>query len=206
MSSVLALHSEPQVVGRIAYLPLLRAEAEKAGLPWDVADAVAAIESSYDPKRIGGVGEIGLMQVRPGTAAMLGFVGSAADLMKPEVNIHYGVTYLAGAWRLAGGNLCQALMKYRAGHGETDMSSRSVDYCLRARAHLAAVHSNIAQGENFPVPAVVADGKPSATRKRRFASLNGTKLRGDAFWAAHDARIKALTQKILRRWKVIASR
>jgi len=39
------------------------------------------------------------------------------------VNIHYGVTYLSQAWRLANGDLCRALMKYRAGHGEEMMSA-----------------------------------------------------------------------------------
>jgi hypothetical protein len=42
-------------------------------------------------------------------------------------------------------------MKYRAGHGEERMSERSVEYCRRARAHLAAIGSPLA---NAPVPAV----------------------------------------------------
>jgi hypothetical protein len=49
------------------------------------------------------------------------------------------VSYLAKAWRLAGGDLCQALMKYRAGHSSREMSSLSVEYCRRARVHLAAI-------------------------------------------------------------------
>ena len=94
----------------------------KTGLPADIADAVVQVESNYNPRVIGGVGEIGLMQIRPQTAAMLGFRGSAEDLAKPEVNIHYGVTYLSKAWRLANGDLCRTLMKYRAGHGEEVMT------------------------------------------------------------------------------------
>jgi hypothetical protein len=69
---------------------------------------------------------------------MLGFVGSNADLAVPETNIHFGVTYLAQAWRLAGGDLCTATMKYRAGHGETRFSYLSVNYCLAVRAKLFA--------------------------------------------------------------------
>ena len=46
-------------------------------------------------RRSAAVGEIGLMQVRPSTAAMLGFDGDTTELAKPEVNIRYGVTYLA---------------------------------------------------------------------------------------------------------------
>jgi soluble lytic murein transglycosylase-like protein len=120
---------------------MVEQEVRKTGLPADIADAVVHVESNYDPSAIGGVGEIGLMQIRPETAAMLGFRGSAEDLAKPEINIHYGVTYLSKAWRLANGDLCRTLMKYRAGHGEEVMTPRSQNYCNRARSHLAALGS-----------------------------------------------------------------
>jgi soluble lytic murein transglycosylase-like protein len=129
------------------YRALAEREARRAGLPAEVADAVIAVESGYDPGQIGSSGEIGLMQVLPSTAQMLGFVGSASALAVPETNIRYGVTYLAGAWRRAGGDLCTAVMKYRAGHGETRFSQRSVAYCLAVRAKL------IARG--YPVTGVV---------------------------------------------------
>ncbi|MGA7384646.1 MAG: transglycosylase SLT domain-containing protein, partial [Methylocella sp.] len=114
------------------YRALIKGEAAKNGLPPDIADAVTAIESGYDPGAIGGAGEIGLMQVRPETAAMLGFKGDLAELARPNVNIHYGVTYLGQAWQLANGDLCRALMKYRAGHDEEIMSALSMTYCGRA--------------------------------------------------------------------------
>lgn len=117
---------------------LVRLEAMNAGLPPEIADAVTEVESGYHAETIGAAGEIGLMQVMPATARMLGFTGSAEELATPANNIHYGVTYLAQAWRLAGGDICTATMKYRAGHGETRFSWRSVDYCLRVRAKLAA--------------------------------------------------------------------
>ena len=94
------------------------------------------VESGFNPGAIGGVGEIGLMQILPSTARMLGFGGTLAELAVPETNIHYGVTYLAKAWRLAGGDLCTATMKYRAGHGETRFSHLSVSYCMAVRARL----------------------------------------------------------------------
>lgn len=121
-----------------SYRALAESEARRAGLPSEIADAVMAVESGYDPRAIGSSGEIGLMQVMPSTARMLGFAGSNEALAAPETNIHYGVTYLARAWRLAGGDLCTAAMKYRAGHGETRFSRLSVDYCLAVRSKLAA--------------------------------------------------------------------
>ncbi|XSC43001.1 lytic transglycosylase domain-containing protein [Bradyrhizobium sp. RDT10] len=124
--------------GRARYRALIEKEAAQAGLPPEVAEAVMAVESGYNPDAIGGVGEIGLMQILPSTAAMLGFRGTLAELAVPETNIRYGVTYLAKAWRLAGGDLCTAAMKYRAGHGENRFSVLSVNYCTAVRSKLAA--------------------------------------------------------------------
>lgn len=178
---------------------LVRQEAVHAGLPPDVADAVAEVESGYHPATIGAAGEIGLMQVMPGTARMLGFAGTAEELAAPEINAHYGVTYLAQAWRLAGGDICTATMKYRAGHGETRFSYRSVDYCLRVRAKLAA--------RGFPVTGTVPVatfgemGWPGGHGKlRRIAGLGrnidlsglNNKLRAISELASAQARIVAL--------------
>src|SRR5690349_18675662 len=124
---------------RQLYLGRLTREAIAQGLPPAVADAVASVESGYDTDARGAAGEVGLMQILPATAAMLGHTGSLLDLMKPETNIRYGVLYLAQAWRLTNGDLCRSLMKYRAGHGEERMTPLSLQYCARARAHLASI-------------------------------------------------------------------
>jgi soluble lytic murein transglycosylase-like protein len=107
-------------------------------LPAEIAQAVMAVESGYNSAAVGAAGEIGLMQVMPSTARMLGFSGTNAELAVPETNIRLGVTYLAAAWRLSVGDLCTAVMKYRAGHGETRFSYQSVDYCLAVRSKLFA--------------------------------------------------------------------
>jgi soluble lytic murein transglycosylase-like protein len=185
------------------YRALIKREAEKNGLPPDIADAVAAIESGYDPDAIGGVGEIGLMQVRPGTAAMLGFKGELAELARPDVNIHYGVTYLGEAWRLANGDLCRALMKYRAGHGAEIMTALSMTYCGRARAHLVAAGSPFAAAISVPFafnPAVPV--APVAKRGPRIRTAAVSR----AFWAAHDARVKAIVKRLEAKWRRMASR
>jgi len=193
---------------------LVEQEALRVKLPADIAEAVVRVESSFDPTTIGAVGEIGLMQVRPGTAAMLGFKGSTAELAKPEINIHYGVTYLGKAWRLANGDLCRALMKYRAGHGEEIMSPLSVTYCSRARSHLASLGSPFATlgatGPVLPARAVVAKASASSTP----ASLNfgserfkrGTPAASRAFWAAHEARVRAIKARLASKWHRVASR
>lgn len=170
----------PRPKGRSHYLAILASEAARRGLPVAVADAVATIESGYDPSAIGKVGEFGLMQVRPQTAAMLGFKGNKEALADPVTNVRYGVEYLAGAWRLAEGDLCRTLMKYRAGHGEERMSPLSVEYCRRARVHLASIGSPLAAPESrvaapselskaLAVPPVREAAAPSSPEPQRSA-------------------------------------
>jgi hypothetical protein len=198
---------------RAAVRAMVEQEVRKTGLPADIADAVVQVESNYNPSTVGGVGEIGLMQIRPQTAAMLGFRGSNEDLAKPEVNIHYGVTYLSKAWRLANGDLCRTLMKYRAGHGEEVMTPRSVKYCNRARSHLAALGSPLAAGAAPPaiIPAsVLANNQPRSlamSPKDVYAQYKqGTPAASRAFWAVHDARVRAIRARIEARWHRLASR
>jgi Transglycosylase SLT domain len=203
--------SKPRPVGRAAHLRLVRREAEARGLPPEIADAVALVESAYSPNAVGTVGEVGLMQVRPTTAAMLGYNGTVADLHEPSTNVRYGVRYLADAWKLASGDLCRALMKYRAGHGEERMSERSVEYCRRARAHLASLGSPFA---NAPlptadyVPGTAPLGAQARLRNSRRPGVLAAKARpvspqeatrrakSRQLWAAHDARMRAIMAKV----------
>ncbi|MBZ9845745.1 lytic transglycosylase domain-containing protein [Mesorhizobium sp. CA5] len=122
---------------RATFKAFATCQASLYGLEPVLAHAVMEIESGFDPGVRGADGEVGLMQVMPATARMLGFRGSLDELGEPATNIALGVKYLAQANRLAAGDLCTTVMKYRAGHGETRFSVRSVDYCRRARAILA---------------------------------------------------------------------
>ena len=202
---------------RKLYLPMLTAEAKARGLPPEVADAVARIESGYNPAALGGDGERGMMQVMPPTAAMLGFKGSLAELAEPATNIRLGVSYLADAWRLANGDLCRALMKYRAGHNQERMSALSVEYCRRAKSHLASIGSPLAAG---PLPAAEFGAVPAGLGGASFALPSGggagpqigrvkrvagrlvrvmpvrSASTSRRFWAGHIARVKAIEARL----------
>src|SRR3984893_7880127 len=128
------------------FCELIKQEAERTGLNPALIDAVIKVESDYRPDTIGAAGEIGLMQVLPSTARLLGFGGTDQELAEPATNIRLGVTYLAKAWNLAQGDLCRALMKYRAGHGEDRMTPLSVEYCRRVREHLSRQNRQVAEG------------------------------------------------------------
>jgi soluble lytic murein transglycosylase-like protein len=209
--------------GREAIRAIIEKETATTRLPPDIAEAVVFVESRYDSSVVGRVGEIGLMQVRPETAAMLGFRGTTAELAKPEINIHYGVIYLSRAWRLAQGDLCRALMKYRAGHGEETMTPRSVIYCNRARNRLVAMNSPfaapgaVAAIPPIPEPAAVAptvnlsQSKPSQAAAIRPTEVyarykQGTAAASRAFWTAHEARVRAINARIESKWRRVASR
>jgi hypothetical protein len=153
---------------------------------------VMAVESGYNPAAMGGAGEVGLMQILPSTARMLGFTGTDAELAAPQVNIHYGVTYLAQAWRLAAGDICTAAMKYRAGHGETRFSYLSVNYCVAVRSKLMARGYRV----TWIVP-VATFGEPGAKGTNpgcRRRCLGGSLGRIDL--AALNTRLNAVVMQV----------
>ena len=125
------------LASRESYKELTACHAARYGMPPVLAHAVMEIESKFNAGARGAAGEVGLMQVMPATARMLGFRGSADELADPATNIPLGVRYLAQAYQLAGGDLCTTVMKYRAGHRESRFSVLSVRYCEKARAILA---------------------------------------------------------------------
>ena len=192
------------------YLDMFVQRAREQIVPAELVDAVAFVESAYDPSATGQAGEVGIMQVMPSTAAMLGFQGNRAQLADVDTNIRYGVQYLAGAVRQADGDLCRALMKYRAGHGEETMSARSVEYCRRVREHLAALGSPLATLVSIPLPTVLPHVRV-AMMKPTSRTAGGTRLRplnpaerSRQFWAAHEARVRAMTFAIRAKWARLA--
>ncbi len=193
----------------LAFRTMARAEALKAGLPFDLVDAVMKIESDYSPARVGDVGELGLMQVRPGTAAMLGFHGAPGELSSPALNIHYGTLYLGQAWHLTKGDVCRTLMKYRAGHGQEVMSALSTTYCARARAHLVAINSPLAALVKPSDLVAMAAVDPPTTQAAMPTGTATPSLRhkvGPAFWSVFQARIKAANARIESKWRRVAAR
>ncbi len=106
------------------------------GVPFALADAVVRIESRYNA-RVANGGALGLMQIKPATARGVGFSGSATALYNPEINIAYGMRYLAQAYRLSGGDTCGTVMRYQSGTYSHHMSAANRAYCSKARAIMA---------------------------------------------------------------------
>ncbi|WP_427024016.1 lytic transglycosylase domain-containing protein [Aureimonas ureilytica] len=121
------------------FADIIEREAKANGVPVELAHAIVSVESNYRIEVTGRAGEIGLMQIKPATARDMGFVGDKTDLYNPEVNIKYGMKYLAGAERRGGGTLCGTILKYNAGHYSKRMNPTSARYCEKVKLVLASL-------------------------------------------------------------------
>lgn len=121
------------------YAAIIARYAASNGVPVSLANAVIKIESNYRPNIVGSAGEIGLMQIKPATARMMGYTGSVKGLFDPDTNIKYGMKYLAMARGLGGGTTCGTILKYNAGHAATRMNPVSAAYCGKVKVQLAAL-------------------------------------------------------------------
>ncbi len=119
-----------------AYDAIITKHAQKHGVPVSLARAVVRIESNFRPNARGRAGEIGLMQIKPATARMMGYSGSAKGLYDPETNIRWGMKYLAKAQQLGGGETCGTILRYNAGHGAKRMNKISAAYCAKVKRHM----------------------------------------------------------------------
>jgi soluble lytic murein transglycosylase-like protein len=118
------------------YADTIAKYADQNGVPVELATAVVQIESNFNPRMRGSAGEIGLMQVKPATARLMGYSGSTKGLYDPDTNIRIGMKYLAMAQQLGGGPTCNTILKYNAGHGATRMNPVSQRYCGKVLALL----------------------------------------------------------------------
>jgi soluble lytic murein transglycosylase-like protein len=132
-----ALPTAPAADGQ--YSAIVARYAASYGVPVTLAQAVIRIESNYRPNMVGSAGEIGLMQIKPATARMMGYSGSAKGLFDPDTNIKYGMKYLAMAQDLGGGTTCGTILKYNAGHAATRMNPVSAAYCSKVKVQMAAL-------------------------------------------------------------------
>jgi soluble lytic murein transglycosylase-like protein len=56
------------------------------------------------------------MQIKHATARGMGYTGSASGLLDADTNLTYAVRYLAGAYRVAGGNQDRTVAYYASGY------------------------------------------------------------------------------------------
>jgi soluble lytic murein transglycosylase-like protein len=94
---------------------LIAKHAAANNVPEELIRRVIKRESGGNP-RVVSHGNFGLMQIKLATARGLGYRGTAQGLLDADTNMTYAVKYLAGAYRVAGGNHSRAVHYYAAGY------------------------------------------------------------------------------------------
>ena len=95
---------------------MIRDAAQRHGVSEDLVAAVIRVESGFNARAVSRKGARGLMQLMPGTAAILGVRNS----FDPMDNIDGGVRHLRGLIDRYGSNVPLALAAYNAGAGAVD--------------------------------------------------------------------------------------
>ena len=101
-----------------AYASMIREAAERHSLDPALVEAVAKVESGFNPRALSHKGARGLMQVIPATGRRFGV--RADKLYEPEHNIAAGTAYLAWLSKRYGGKLDFVIAAYNAGEGAVD--------------------------------------------------------------------------------------
>ena len=109
--------------------------AREHGMDPELVNAVARVESNYNPKAISPKGALGVMQLLPATAERFG----VADAYDPAQNIEGGIRYLKFLRDQFPGNLSLVLAAYNAGenavrkHGGIPPYRETRDYVRKVR-------------------------------------------------------------------------
>jgi soluble lytic murein transglycosylase-like protein len=118
---------------------LADAAADRYGLPRELVRSVMAAESGFQSQAISPKGAIGLMQLMPGTAQVLG-----ADPYDQAQNVDAGTRYLRDLLEKYNYGLRHALAAYNAGPGAVDKYNgvppyrETIDYINRIEKKLRA--------------------------------------------------------------------
>jgi hypothetical protein len=106
--------SKPLTKAQRDYAEMIINEANKQGVPYQLALGIAFNESGINPNSPDGSGgEIGIMQVKPSTGLEVGF--TAQDLRDPAKNIQAGIAYLKKSYDLSDKDPELAAAGYNAG-------------------------------------------------------------------------------------------
>jgi soluble lytic murein transglycosylase-like protein len=115
-------HAQPEASRAALYpneTPELRAlidgYARAYDVPNDLVQRVVIRESRHVPTARNGR-YLGLMQIDPQTARIMGYQGPPEGLLDAATNLRYGVKYLRGAWLVAGGDRDEAVGWYARGY------------------------------------------------------------------------------------------
>jgi len=114
------------VATRSAYYALIDAVAQAYGQDAALMRAIVQVESGFDPNAVSPKGAIGLMQVLPSTAALLGLAQPRQTLFEPESNLRVGAQYLRSLLVQFAGDAELAVAAYNAGPAAVTRSGYAI--------------------------------------------------------------------------------
>ncbi|GLK78581.1 transglycosylase SLT domain-containing protein [Methylopila turkensis] len=119
------------------------------GVPERLVRRVIMRESRYNPRAYNR-GHYGMMQIKHATAKSMGYQGAPSGLFDADTNLAYAVRYLAGAYKVAGGDEDRAVRFYASGYY----------YDAKRKGMLAAIGLG-RNGKFGPPPVQVAAATPA---------------------------------------------
>jgi len=149
--------------GARPYDSMIASHASSNGIPVELVHRVIVRESRYRASAMGRGGASGLMQIKLATARSMGYTGSAAGLLDPDTNLTYGVRYLAGAYRAAGGHHGRAVGYYASGYYGAGRPARAYARMAPQEQQPATLFTTAASAEPMADAMVVEQPR----RKRR---------------------------------------
>jgi hypothetical protein len=129
------------------------AAARRHGVPASLVTAVISVESEFNPRAVSRRGALGLMQLMPGTAALLG----VQDAFDPAQNVDGGARHLRDLLDRFENDVSLALAAYNAGP-QAVIRHGGIPPYPETQAFVARVLSRV--GRVTPPAVMVADAAP----------------------------------------------
>lgn len=149
---------------------LIARHAAANNLPEDLLRRVIKRESGGNPRVIY-KGNYGLMQIKLATARAMGYRGTAAGLLDADTNMTYAAKYLAGAYRVAGGNTNRTVHYYAAGYY---YAAKRGGYAARSQETATAAFASVKHSGNKQLVVARNEGTAVSPASDRFsARLDG---------------------------------
>lgn len=147
---------------------------KKYGVSAHFIKAVIAVESCFNPRARGGLGEKGLMQLMPGTARMLGVKNGYS----PWQNIHGGTKYLKSLLVRYKGNKHYAAAAYNGGPGAVSIKyGPKFKQVRRYSRHVMRAYKTMNGGRSESYSPPVKSRKVSLKRSKKHKRLSKKRIR-----------------------------
>jgi soluble lytic murein transglycosylase-like protein len=128
----------------MSYRPMIREAALRRSLSPELVEAIARVESDFNPYEVSEKGALGLLQVMPETGARFGV--TRERLFDPKDNLAAGTAYLAWLLDRFHGDLDLTLAAYNAGEGAVD-EHRGIPPYSETRLYVKRVRAALRQLE-----------------------------------------------------------